>query len=156
MEQEISRPKGVAREVRWPRWAPDNIKQRLTTARRFAWICFLLGSPRVLSTCYLFLTVLTDLLVVTTQHIAYKGHIRSIAQHLRAFHYGDVFVCFHFLCKRRGLCKLISQSEVLILWWIAGACFHWILEHGRVLPLRAQAEQLNDLRAFCFFFFFFF
>jgi hypothetical protein len=32
---------------------------------------------------------------------------------LRAFHY-DVFFLFYFFCYRRGLRKLISQSQVLI------------------------------------------
>jgi hypothetical protein len=50
----------------------------LTTVRRFVWLCFLLGSPRVLNTVS-FLTVLTYLLDVTTQHI--DTEISFVASH---------------------------------------------------------------------------
>jgi hypothetical protein len=71
------------------------LSKRLTTVRRFACLCFLLGPPRVLNTVNYLLTVLTDLLVVPTQHIAYRCFIRSIARHTQTMLWDESIVSQH-------------------------------------------------------------
>jgi hypothetical protein len=80
MKQERSRLKGVARKARCPRRAPDNIKQKIDHCKEIRLALLPPGIATCPQYCIFLPTVLTNLLVVTTQHISYRALIRSIAQ----------------------------------------------------------------------------